>query len=71
MCCRPDTRRFSGRRWKAGSKAGCGFKVYCRLQLSTRVRCLLSGEEHHLTAETKGSPSQISQEIKIEKKHRK
>lgn len=43
--CRPDTSRFSGSRWKAGSRAGCGCSVYCRPQLSMAVRCLLSGKK--------------------------
>ena len=56
MCCRPDTRRFSGRRWKAGSRAGWGLRVHCRLQFSITVMCLFSGGENtSVTADTKGT----------------
>lgn len=41
--CRPDTSRFSGSRWKAESRSGCGLSVNCRLQLSITVMCLFSG----------------------------
>lgn len=62
MGCRPDTRRFSGRRCKAGSRAGCGLSVHCRLQLSMRVRCLFSGGENaHVTEEAKHTYGQINQ----------